>query len=419
MNPGLSARSAMIAAMLSCTVATTATAAPIYSLFDTIAVPTTAANVQPGGALTSFDISFVDDSKGFYYLADRSNAAVDIINTTTDKVVAQPGGFAGQRATTSVSGPNGVLVAGTTLWVGDSPSLLKSLNVSNPASPTSSGIPAIFTGGGQFRVDEMSFSPTTNLLLVANNANSPAFATLVNATNGQILVGNITIPNSPPSGGLEQSVWDPKTNTFFVSVPAYNGTNNPGGVSEIDTAGHVIHNFDFGTMGISSCSPTGLAIGASGHLAVGCGNAGTQTVILDPTANGGNGQILAKLLGVSGSDELWFDPATGNFFVTGVDASGNRIFAVVSDATNTILSTTGLPNVNAHSIAVDPLTGHVFVPLEGNLPGAPDALCPNGCVAVFALSTSVPEPSTLPLGLMALLSTAGAYVWVRRKGRHD
>jgi hypothetical protein len=104
--------------------------------------------------------------------------------------------------------------------------------------------------------------------------------------------------------------------------------------------------------------------------------------------------------------------------VTGVDASGNRIFATVSDATDTILSTTMLPDVNAHSIAVDPLNGDVFVPLEASLTGAPDALCPNGCVAVYA--AAVPEPSSLLLAGVALLSTAGACGWVRRsKSRHS
>jgi hypothetical protein len=416
MTPGFSARSAMIAAVLSCTVATTAAAAPIYSLSDTIAIPATAANNQ-GGVMNQFDISFVDAATGYYYLADRSNAAVDIINGATHVVVAQAGGFAGQQATTSTSGPDGVLVAGTTLYAGDANSLLRSFNVSNPASPTPL-FPPIFTGG-KFRVDEMAYSPTTHQLLVANNADTPAFGTLLNATNGQILTGNITVPGSPPNGGLEQSVWNPKTGTFFISVPAFNGTGNPGGLAEINTAGQVIRTYDFATMGISSCSPTGLAIGASGHLAVGCGNAGTQTVILDPTANNNAGQILAKLAGVSGSDELWYDPATGNFFVTGVDAMGNRIFAVVSDATNSILSTTSLPDVNAHSIAVDPLNGEVFVPLPATLAGAPDALCPNGCVAVYSLETAVPEPSSLPLAALALLSTAGACVWVRRKARHN
>jgi hypothetical protein len=90
-------------------------------------------------------------------------------------------------------------------------------------------------------------------------------------------------------------------------------------------------------------------------------------------------------LWISGSDELWYDPAS--------DATGvNRIFAVISDATDTLLQTVAVPDVNAHSIAVDPLNGDVFPPLEGSIVGgAQDTLCPRGCVAVFA--QNIPEPS--------------------------
>ena len=38
----------------------------------------------PGSALASFDISYVDSSLGTYFLADRSNAAIDAIPTNTN-----------------------------------------------------------------------------------------------------------------------------------------------------------------------------------------------------------------------------------------------------------------------------------------------------------------------------------------------
>jgi hypothetical protein len=268
-----------------------------------------------------------------------------------------------------------------------------SFNVTNPAAPTQL-FPTINTGG-TFRVDEMAFSPTTGLLMVANNADTPAFASLINTTTGTVNnpPGKITVSNSPADGGMEQSVWNPNTGTFFVSIPAFNGSNDPGGVAEIDTNGNVIKTFDFGMLGISSCSPAGLALGGSGNLLVGCGNAGTQTVVLDPVT----GAIVTTIGAISGSDELWYDPVTQQFFATGVNAAGDRVIDVIGDGTYFIQQSIDLTalgaNVNAHSVAVNPLNGDIFVPLEGTTSSATDTLCPMGCVAVFR----VPEPTTLAL----------------------
>jgi hypothetical protein len=412
-------RASLITAALLGAMTAPALAAPDYSLLTTIALPVSSANSQ-GGNFTAFDISYVDPATGDYYVADRSNAAVDIINGASNTVLAQAGvgSFTGQQATTSTSGPDGVVVthngASATLWAGNGNSTTLSFNVTNPSSPT-----ALFTPvntGGIFRNDEMSWSPANNLLLVANNAEVTPFATLINSTNGNIVKGNITIPNTPANGGLEQSVWDPKTGTFFVSVPAFNGANNPGGVAQISTAGNVIASYDLGALSggsITACSSAGLALGASGNLLIGCSATKSQTVLLNPTANGGAGAIVKTFNGISGSDEVWYDSASGDYFVTGDDGTGsNRIFGVISDATGTLLQTVALPGVNAHSIAVDPFNLDVFVPLEGSVAGgAQDALCPNGCIAVFA---QAPEPPSLALLLPAFLGVVTAAMWRRR-----
>ncbi len=443
-------RSALIVTAMLGSVTTAAIAGPDYTLLTTIAVPVSSANSQVGN-FTAFDISYVDPSTGYDYVADRSNAAVDIINGATHTVVAQAGVgiFGGQQPATAQSGPDGVVVAnnGTTatLYAGNgftslSPSpphapssTLLSFNVTNPAAPT---LLNVLSTGGLNRVDEMAFSgfgntnsANNNLLMVANNAEPGPptgvlpFATLVNGSTGTIInpPGKIFIPNTPSplgGGGLEQSVWDPKTGTFFVSVPAFNGGGNPGGVAQISTNGTVIATYDFGALSggaITSCSPAGLALGASGNLMVGCGIAKSQTVLLNPTANGGAGAIITTFSGVSGSDELYYDPATGDYFVTGDDATGdNRIFGVISDATDTLLQTVALPDVNAHSISVDPLNGEVFVPLEGSVVGgAQDPLCPSGCIAVFAV---VPEPPSLAIFLTAFFGIVTVATW--RRGTH-
>jgi hypothetical protein len=60
---------------------------------------------------------------------------------------------------------------------------------------------------------------------------------------------------------------------------------------------------------------------------------------------------------------------------------------------------------SAHSIAVDPFNGDVFVPLAGSTAAGANLVCPLGCIAVYG----VPEPNPLPmllLGAMALLGLA-------------
>ncbi|MGZ5708165.1 MAG: hypothetical protein ACXWIJ_03200, partial [Burkholderiales bacterium] len=99
-----------------------ALAAPIY--YDTgvhIPIPASPDNTNPGGAFTSYDIMWVDN--GLVYLADRSNASVDIFSAATETFVGRIGGsghvFVGQNPpppaapTTAISGPDGIVVANT------------------------------------------------------------------------------------------------------------------------------------------------------------------------------------------------------------------------------------------------------------------------------------------------------------------
>jgi len=390
-----------------------------YTLQTLVSIPPTAANVQPGGGFTSFDIGYFDAGSGNYFLADRSNASVDIISGTTLQVVGQATGFTGQQATTSRSGPDGVVAVTsggtTTLYAGDGNSTLKVFNVTNPATPTLLG--SVSTGGS-LRVDEMAYSPLTQQLLAANNADSPAFATLFSAPAGSpasITAGKITVPGAAPDDGMEQPVWNPNTGSFFVSVPSFAG-DPAGGVVEIKTNGSIGSVYSFAAMGIASCSSTGLALGGSGNLMVGCGNRSTQTIVLNPT---GTGHIVKTFGQLSGNDEIWYDAASHNFFATGADAAGRRVFDVISDSSGELLESVPLPvssQSNPHSIAVDPLTGDVFVPLAGNTPAVGDnTACAGGCVAVFA--AAVPEPDVLSLMASGLALLVGWGGHKRRKPR--
>ena len=405
------------AAILLAAVAAGPVMAAPYTLQAVIAIPATGANVQPGGEFTSFDISFFDPATGIDYIADRSNASVDMISGTTLKVVGQAQGFTGQQATTSVSGADGVLTVSaggtTTLYAGDGNSTLKVFNVTNPAAPvllqsiaTPSGVPLT-------RVDEMAYSPTTHQILAANNAASPAFATLFSTSGppgapASITKTLISIPGAAAGDGMEQPVWNPSTGTFFVSIPAFNG--DAGGVAEIKTDGTVGRLFKFATLlpAGSSCAATGLALGASGNLMVGCSpGAGffAQAVLLNPAGNGGAGSIV-KTFAISGTDEIWYDPTTNSYFVTGKNAGGQRGIDVISDATDLETQFIPLPVLtasNPHSIAVDSLNGDIFVPLAGSTSAVPNTFCPLGCVEVFG----VPEPGSLPILLLSATMLVG------------
>jgi hypothetical protein len=193
-----------------------------------------------------------------------------------------------------------------------------------------------------------------------------------------------------------------------------------GGVTQISRSGTVLNTFSFASnpaILAAGCSPAGLAVGGSGNMLVGCGaigsNVGAVMVHVTP-GTGGNPatlSILKVISGIGGTDEIWFDPTTNAFYVTGNNNTNTgRFFDVVSDngASSTILQSITLPATSsAHSIAVDPFNGDVFVPLAGT--GNSD--CPLGCIAVFA---PTPLPATWPLfatGIGAL----GLLGWRRKR----
>src|SRR4029077_14431691 len=185
-----------------------------------------------GNPLRSFDISWVNPHRAEYYLGDRSNKGVDVIDTRSLTFKRTIDGFIGivlNPKTGAVdnnhSGPDGVVSHGRWLYAGDGDSTLKVIDLDAPAA---SAIKDSIPTGGATRVDEMALTADGELLIAANNAEDPPFATLFRA-NGDNHVSNvvklprITVADAivPAGKGLsiEQPTWDPKTKRFYVSIP--------------------------------------------------------------------------------------------------------------------------------------------------------------------------------------------------------
>jgi hypothetical protein len=326
---------------------------------DTIKIP----NVPPATGLWSFDISEVDPSKHAYYLADRTNFSLDIIDTNTTKLVAQIPGFVGFTGNNNTSGPDGVVVIpGTnTVYVGDGKSRVQVVDVSTRTITKT--IDTSIVPGDPLRSDEGSYDPDDGIVVFANNANTPPFVTFISTKTNEVLAHFVF----SDAGGVEQSQYDPITKQFFVNVVST--PENPGG--EVDT-------FDPATVlagapvvkaryPLTNCEPTGMAVGLNDQLLIGCDPASgaLTTIVLDAAT----GAVVKTFTQVGGSDQVWFNRGNNRFYTasrnwtkTGVVGGPPApVLGVIDAATLTFIQNVPT-DTNAHSVAADPVTNHIFVP---------------------------------------------------------
>src|SRR4051812_18706044 len=83
----------------------------------------------PGSPLLSYDISWVNPNRAEYYLADRSNFGIDIIDTQHLTFKRRITGFVGFTGSNDTSGPDGVVSHGRWLYAGDGNSTLKVIDL--------------------------------------------------------------------------------------------------------------------------------------------------------------------------------------------------------------------------------------------------------------------------------------------------
>src|SRR3989442_3813837 len=360
----------------------------------------------PGNPLRSYDISWVNPHRAEYYLADRSNAGIDIIDTHHLAITRRLGGFvgvklnaAGTAVNNDISGPDGVVTHGRWLYAGDGDSTLKVFDLDGPNALAQA---PLFTGGTT-RVDEMALTTDGELLLTVNNAEDPPYANLF-AANGdrnhssvreitKITINATLFPDTP---GIEQPTWDPKTKRFYVSVPVLGkpggcGTATcDGGLMVIDpttvTPGNfVLGAFDpaknSGVIQLSDCGPNGATVGPHDNLLLGCTPANNpangSTLVINATT-----KHFSHVNGIVGSDEVWFNKGDGRYYTgsnrncktTPPCATAPTQAAVlgVIDGTSVLIETVPQSS-GSHSVAADSKRNLIFVPQN-----APPARFPAG-----------------------------------------
>jgi hypothetical protein len=386
----------------------------------------------PGNPLRSYDISWVNPHRAEYYLADRSNAGVDVIDTHTLTFKRTIGGFVGAKlrangtVNNDISGPDGVVTHGRWLYAGDGDSTLKVIDLD---APNASAIKQTLSTGGTTRVDEMALTSDGELLLTANNAEDPPFGNLF-AANGDrnhssvLMLAKVLIDSTivPADAGLsiEQPTWDPKTRRFYVSVPVI--ANNPAGCNFGQNPGPITcdggllvvdpHNISGGTavfgafnpatntgvVKLSDCGPNGATVGPHDNLLLGCTQANNpanrSTLVINAAT-----KHFSHVNGIVGSDEVWFNKGDGRYY-TGSNRNcapagcpAQAAVLGVIDGTSVLIETVPQSS-GSHSVAADSKRNLVFVPqsapvavvgVGGDTTAVGAGICgsTNGCIGVF------------------------------------
>jgi hypothetical protein len=326
----------------------------------------------------SFDLGVYDPATKKYYVTDRTNKSIDVVDGNTGNAVTQfkPAGLFGcggamvpfptgptlqnvsipSCANTAAgifpsftvnndqSGPDGVDVVGNTLFVGDINKLLV-LNKNTGAVIANIAIASNPTG---LRADEGCFDPVNHLYAISTPGDANPFMTILDttateATGAAPTVKARLVMDNPPgtnSAGLEACVFDTGpggTGKLFVNN---DGNNNPaapagsdrgemdgipaasllpltgGGAVQYTTLAGVVQYLLPDVVGqASQCDPTGIAIGPGTDIGAMCRTGTVGRSLNFLILNKTTGAVAATVVGAGGGDQITYDAGSGNWFL--------------------------------------------------------------------------------------------------------
>ena len=134
---------------------------------------------------------------------------------------------------------------------------------------------------------------------------------------------------------------------------------------------------------IYNCMPTSLSSGPGTDVLVGCadhdGRAfAPSTVII----NGTTGAVVATINNVGFVDQVWYNPGDNNYYLAAASMPTGPVLGVIDAGTRQWLQNVPT-NGNAHSIAADPISNHIFLPLASGGSNC-ETVATDGCVGVYA-----------------------------------
>lgn len=337
------------------------------------------ATVQiPGKPLVSFDFGFVDPVLPIYYVADRTNGGVDLIDTHTNSFVTRITGFTGAPVNpdgtpnNAASGPNSVQpTTPGEIWATDGDSSVKVVDLFTQSivATVSTVLPGQTVAQDQ-RADGLSYDPADQVMVVQNGDAEPPFITFISTKpSDRRVLGHFVFTNATD---IEASVYDPETGMFYLNIAQIGSDPNAGALSVINPRTLT----EVKEYPITGCNAAGIALAPGQKLLIGC-SLNNYT----PIVSARDGHTIASFPQVGGADQVAY--ANGFFYDaarTNSAANGGASLSVIDAITNKFVE--NIPsNVSAHVVSADPRTTHIFVPTAA-IPNDPN--CSGSCVEVFA-----------------------------------
>jgi len=170
--------------------------------------------------------------------------------------------------------------------------------------------------------------------MVGNPEEHPPFATLISSDAPYTVLSKIPFPDAT---GLEQPLWDaelkggparPAGGRMLLAVPDEEGDKGKVVVINLKDPKNPVVETAYPTPHCGS----GLALGPSQHLLVGC-EGGKQLLIL----NALTGKVITAVEQTQGADEVWYNSGDNSFYAP-FGFGANPTLSVIDAATGKLIS---------------------------------------------------------------------------------